>query len=216
MSYQNRKLIWALTQTGYLKTKEVEKAILALPREKFVPANVRQFAYDDVPLSIGQRQTISQPTTVVIMTEALEVKKTDKVLEIGTGSGWQGAILAKLTKKNVYSIERIHELVEFARSNLEQFKIANLKIIEGDGSKGYKKAAPYDKIIVTAACPEIPQPLIDQLKPGGKMVIPVGDHYTQEMFIVTKVGKKKIEKRSIGFFTFVPLMGKYGFKEKLG
>lgn len=215
MSYQNRKLLWKLRSEGHLKSEDLEQALVDLPREKFVPNNVRQFSYEDVPLSIGHRQTISQPTTVVIMTESLEIKKNDKILEIGTGSGWQGAILAKLTKKNVYSIETISELVKFAKSNVEQFKeIKNLKIIEGDGSKGYKKAAPYDKIIVTAASPEIPQPLIDQLKVGGKMVIPIGDYYNQQMFVITKISKTKISKTSIGFFSFVPLMGKYGFRKE--
>jgi len=216
MSYQNRKLIFELKKNGYLKSKELEQVLLDLPREKFVPGNVRQFAYQDIPLSIGKRQTISQPATVVIMTEALDVKKTDKILEIGTGSGWQGAILAKLTKKNVYSIERIPELVKFAKSNLEQFpEIKNLRIIEGDGSKGLKKYAPFDKIIVTAAAPEIPKTLIEQLKVGGKMVIPVGDYFSQEMFVVTRKSKTKTIKRRIGYFRFVPLLGKYGFKTKL-
>lgn len=215
MSYKNRKLIWALKKKGYLKSKELEQALVDLPREKFVPANVRQFAYQDIPLSIGKKQTISQPTTVVIMTEALDVQKTDKILEIGTGSGWQGAILSKLTKKNVYSIERIPELVRRAKSNIQQFReIKNLKILEGDGSKGLKKYAPYDKIIVTAAAPEIPKVLIDQLKIGGKMVIPVGDYYSQEMFVITKKTKTKTIKKRIGYFRFVPLMGKYGFSLK--
>ncbi len=216
MSYDNRKLIWALKQKGHLRSKAIEQALVDLPRDKFVPANVKRFAHEDIPLSIGKRQTISQPTTVVIMTEALDIKKTDKILEIGTGSGWQGAILAKLTKKNVYSIERIPELVKFAKSNLEQFpNIKNLKIIEGDGSKGLKKYAPFDKIIVTAASPEIPKPLIDQLKTGGKIVIPIGDYYSQKMIVGTKKTKTNMIKKSIGYFTFVPLMGKYGFKKKL-
>ncbi|MBU3904645.1 MAG: protein-L-isoaspartate(D-aspartate) O-methyltransferase [Nanoarchaeota archaeon] len=215
MSYQNRQLIWKMKKDGHLKSKEIEQALLELPREKFVPANVKRFAYENTPLDIGKRQTISQPATVVIMTEALDVKKTDKILEIGTGSGWQGAILAKLTKKNVYSVEHIPELVKFAKSNLEQFpEIKNLKIIKGDGSKGLKKYAPFDKIMVTAASPEVPKPLLDQLKVGGKMVIPYGDSYSQEMISITKKNKTKFDRASIGFFNFVPLLGKYGFKEK--
>ena len=214
MSYQNRKLIWKLKQDERLKSKELEEALIEFPREKFIPANVRQFAYQDIPLSIGKKQTVSQPTTVVIMTQALDIQKTDKILEIGTGSGWQGAILSYLTKKNVYSIECIPELVKIAKSNLQQFKIKNLKVSEGDGSKGLKKYASFDKIIVTAASPEIPQPLIDQLKIGGKMIIPIGDQFSQKMIIITKKSKTKIIKRSIGYFTFVPLMGKYGFKTK--
>ncbi|MDD5416792.1 MAG: protein-L-isoaspartate(D-aspartate) O-methyltransferase [Candidatus Aenigmarchaeota archaeon] len=214
MSYENRKLVSDIKQKGYLKSKELEQAILDLPREKFVSGSLKRFAYEDIPISIGHRQTVSQPSTVVIMTEALDVKKTDKILEIGTGSGWQSSILSKLTKKNVYTIERIHELAESAKSNIKEMGIKNVKVIEGDGSKGLKKYALYDKIIVTAASPELPKPLLDQLKIGGKMVIPLGDYYSQEMFVVTKRGKGKYDKVSIGFFNFVPLLGKYGFEER--
>lgn len=212
MSYENREMIWKIKQAGHLKSTELEKALLELPREKFVSASLKRFAYDDVPISLSHRQTVSQPTTVVVMTEALEVKKTDKILEIGTGSGWQAAILSKLTKKNVFTVETIHELVELARHNLAENKIKNVKVIEGDGSKGLKKYAPYDKIIVTAASPEIPQPLLDQLKIGGKMVVPIGDYYSQEMTVITKMSKTKYDKKFIGYFTFVPLIGKYGFE----
>jgi len=207
-------MIFDIKQKGYLKSPELEKALLDLPREKFVSGALKGFAYKDVPISIGHRQTISQPTTVVIMTEALKVKSTDKILEIGTGSGWQSAILSKLTKKNVYTIERIRSLVNQAKENLKELRIKNVKISEGDGSNGLKKYAPYNKIIITAACPEIPKPLLDQLKVGGIMVIPLGDYYSQEMFVITKRTKTKYDKVSIGYFNFVPLMGKYGFEEK--
>ncbi|MBU4124553.1 MAG: protein-L-isoaspartate O-methyltransferase, partial [Nanoarchaeota archaeon] len=132
MSYDNRKMIFDIKQKGYLKSPELEKALLDLPREKFVSGALKGFAYKDVPISIGHRQTISQPTTVVIMTEALKVKSTDKILEIGTGSGWQSAILSKLTKKNVYTIERIRSLVNQAKENLKELRIKNVKISEGD------------------------------------------------------------------------------------
>jgi len=212
MSYENRNLVWAIKQKGFLKTRELEQALLDTPRENYVPGNLKRFAYDDIPISIGHRQTVSQPTTVVVMTEALEVKKNDKILEIGAGSGWQAAILSRLTKKNVFTVETIHELVELAKHNLSENKIKNVKVIEGDGSKGLKKYAPYDKIIVTAASPEIPQPLLDQLKVGGKIVVPIGDYYSQEMTVVTKMSKTRFDKKFIGYFTFVPLIGKYGFE----
>ena len=129
-------------------------------------------------------------------------------------TGVQTCALPILTKKNVYSIERIPELVKLAKSNIQQFKIKNLKISNDDGTKGLKKYAPFDKIIVTAASPEIPTPLIDQLKIGGKMIIPIGDQYSQKMILITKKTKTKIIKKNIGYFTFVPLLGKYGFKTK--
>ncbi len=208
MVSENEKLIKIIKLRGYLKSKELEEAILKTPREDFIPENLKKLAYEDIPLSIGHGQTISQPSTVVVMTEALDVKQDNKILEIGAGSGWQTALLSKLANKGfVYTVEIVPELVRFAKSNLK--KIKNIKIIEGDGSLGLEEHAPYDRIIVTCACPEIPQPLIDQLK--GKMIIPIGNIYMQEMFIITKI-KSKIEKKSIGTFMFVPLKGKYGFK----
>jgi protein-L-isoaspartate(D-aspartate) O-methyltransferase len=147
------------------------------------------------------------------MTEALEVEKGQKILEIGTGSGWQASILSYLVgeKGFVYSIEIIEELAEFAKKNLKKLGIKNVEVVEKDGSEGLKEKAPFDRIIVTAACPDIPKTLIDQLKDGGIMVIPVGNLYLQDMLVVKKM-KGKIEKKSIGSFMFVPLVGKYGFK----
>ncbi|MCD6476888.1 MAG: protein-L-isoaspartate(D-aspartate) O-methyltransferase [Candidatus Aenigmarchaeota archaeon] len=208
------KLIWVMKQKGFLTKKDVAEAIYKTPREWFVGKNVKGFAYEDVPLSIGHGATISQPSTVAIMIEALDVKKTDKILEIGTGSGWQTAILAHLTKKNVYSIEIVKELVKFAKENIKKTKLKNIRIIEGDGSKGYKKYAPYDKIIVSAASPSIPDTLIKQLKVGGKLVIPVGDYQLQELILVEKISKTKIKKKKLGKFRFVALLGRYGFQKK--
>jgi protein-L-isoaspartate(D-aspartate) O-methyltransferase len=208
MVSENEKLVKIIKSKGYLKSRELEEAILKTPREDFIPENLKKLAYEDIPLPIGHEQTISQPSTVILMTEALDVKPDNKILEIGAGSGWQTALLSKLANKGfVYTIEIVPELVKFAKSNLK--KIKNVKIIKGDGSLGFKEHAPYDRIIVTCACPEIPQPLINQLE--GIMVIPIGNIYMQEMFIITKI-KSKIEKKSIGTFMFVPLKGKYGFK----
>jgi protein-L-isoaspartate(D-aspartate) O-methyltransferase len=147
------------------------------------------------------------------MTEALGLKEGDSVLEIGTGSGWQSAILSHLVgeKGHVYSIEILEELAEFARQNLNRVGIKNVDVFTGDGSLGMKDKAPFDKIIVTAASPEIPKPLLEQLKVGGTMVLPIGNLYLQEMYVVRKL-KNKVEKNSIGSFMFVPLVGKYGFK----
>lgn len=210
---ENEKLIEGIKCLDYLKSKNIEAALRKYKREHFVPEGMKHLAYRDFPISIGFNQTISQPSTVVAMTEALEVKKDDKVLEIGTGSGWQAAILSYLVEEKgfVYTIEIIEELAEFAKKNLKKLGIKNVEIFEKDGSEGLKEKAPFDKIIVTAACPDVPKPLLDQLKDGGTMVLPIGNLYLQDMFVVKK-SKGKIEKKSIGSFMFVPLVGKYGFK----
>jgi protein-L-isoaspartate(D-aspartate) O-methyltransferase len=210
---ENDKLIQGIRYLEYLKSKNVEDALRKYRREFFVPENCRQLAYRDFPISIGFNQTISQPSTVVAMTEALEIKQGEKVLEIGTGSGWQSAILSYLVgeKGHVYTIEILEELAEFARSNLNKVGIKNVEVIVKDGSLGLKEKAPFDKIIVTAACPDVPGPLLEQLKVNGMMVLPIGNLYLQEMLVIKKL-KDKIEKKSIGDFMFVPLVGKYGFK----
>jgi protein-L-isoaspartate(D-aspartate) O-methyltransferase len=210
---ENEKLIEGIKCLEYLKSKNIEDALRKIKREYFVPPSMKHLAYRDFPISIGFNQTISQPSTVVAMTEALEVKEGDKVLEIGTGSGWQAAILSELVgeKGFIYTIEIIEELAEFAKSNLKKLGMKNVEVFVKDGSEGLKEKAPFDKIIVTAACPDVPKPLLDQLKINGIMVIPVGNLYLQEMYVVKKL-KGKVEKKSIGSFMFVPLVGKYGFK----
>jgi len=210
---ENERLIKHIKSIGYLKSKNIENALRGVPREFFIPEAMKYLAYRDTPLYIGSNQTISQPSTVVAMTEALDVKEGQKILEIGTGSGWQAAILAKLVgeKGFVYTIEIVENLVKFAKENLEKLEIKNVKVIKGDGSLGLKKNAPFDRIVITAASPDIPKPLLKQLKVNGIMVIPVGNLYLQSMYIVKKL-KSGIKKKSIGSFMFVPLKGKYGFK----
>jgi len=163
-------------------------------------------------LPIGYEQTISQPTTVLIMTEALELKKGQKVLEVGAGSGYQAALIGNLVgaKGKVITTEIIPELAKFAKANLKKAKIKNAFVVEYDGSQGYGKEAPYDRIIVTAACPEIPKPLVDQLKEGGIIIAPVGSFLGQKMVKGTK-RKGGLETYSLGDFVFVPLKGKYGY-----
>jgi protein-L-isoaspartate(D-aspartate) O-methyltransferase len=210
---ENERLIEHIRDIGYLKSKKIEDSLRSIKRENFVPDAMKYLAYRDTPLYIGSNQTISQPSTVVAMTEALDVKEGQKILEIGTGSGWQSAILGKLVgeKGTVYTIEIIKELVEFAKENLEKVGIKNVKVLKGDGSKGLKKYAPYDRIVVTAGSPEIPKELTSQLKTNGILVIPVGNLYLQKMYVIKKL-KGKVEKKSIGSFMFVPLTGKHGFK----
>jgi len=202
---KRKNLVRFLIDSGVLKNKDLIKAFNSVPREKFVLKEFRQFAYVDEPLPILGGQTISQPTTVAIMSEALELKKGLKVLEIGAGSGYQAAILSKAVgpKGKIFTIERLPEVYKFAVKNLKDY--TNVKVILGDGSKGLPEEAPFDRIIVTAAAPKIPEKLIQQLKDGGIMVVPVGEGSSQKMFKIIK-HKNKIIKEDLGYFVFVPLI----------
>lgn len=213
---QRRKLIRRLIRDGVLKSNKVIKAMLKVPREEFVLPRNKDLAYSDMPLPIGYGQTISAPHMVAIMTEALDPNTGDKVLEIGTGSGYQAAILAEIVgdSGHVWTIERIKELAEFARSNLAKLSyLKRVDVICGDGTLGYPEGAPYDRIIVTAAAPKIPEPLIQQLKDGGRLVIPVGDLFIQHLLIIQKENGKIKQSVSVPC-VFVPLVGKYGYTEK--
>ena len=183
----------------------VLKAMEKVPRHKFVPEPLRAKAYTDFPLPIGHGQTISQPAIVAYMTEAADVSKNEKVLEIGTGSGYQAAILGELAKE-VYTIEIIPELAERARQMLAELGYKNVFVKAGNGYLGWPEHAPFDAIVVTAAPDEVPQTLVDQLAIGGKMVIPVGTTY-QEMVLIQKTRQGVTEKRTIPV-RFVPMTGK--------
>ncbi len=219
-SEQRRRLVERLVLEGVITSEKVRKAMLNVPREEFVPPSQKKWAYMDHPLPIGYGQTISAPHMVAIMTEKLDPEPGHIVLEIGTGSGYQAAVLAEIVAKqdpsrrgHVYTIERIPELVEFARSNLERTGyIDYVTVIHGDGTLGYPDKAPYDRIIVTAAAPDIPKPLIEQLKPGGIMVIPVGDLGLQRLLIVRKSVDGEIVVYEDTYCLFVPLIGEYGWK----
>ena len=208
---EKERLIQKLIFSGYLKSEEVIKAMSKVPRHEFVPPDQRRYAYEDNPLRIGSGQTISAPHMVAIMTEALEVSKEDKILEIGTGSGYQTAILAEMASKGeIYTLEKLSPIMEFAKKNLSRLGYKNIFVIEGDGTQGYKEKAPYDKIIVTAAAPKIPPLLISQLKSPGKLLIPLGGKMYQDLLLVEK-NKNKIERKNLGGCIFVPLIGKDGW-----
>lgn len=194
-----------------VKDERVLSAMRSVPRHLFVPAAYRDVAYSDCPLPIGRGQTISQPYIVAVMTELLAVKPEDRVLEIGAGSGYQAAILARLAK-TVISIERINEVAEMARENLSRFGIGNVMIITGDGTIGYPEQAPYDAVLITAATPEVPPPLIDQLAEGGRLVAPVGSRDLQELVRIIKKKDQAI-REFFGGVVFVPLLGRYGWNE---
>ncbi|MCM8815336.1 MAG: protein-L-isoaspartate(D-aspartate) O-methyltransferase [Candidatus Omnitrophica bacterium] len=192
-----------------ITNENVLSAFLRVPREEFVPLEMKNFAYDDCPLPIGFGQTISQPYMVAIMTELAEPEKKDKVLEIGTGSGYQTAILCEIGCV-VYSIERIPELAERAKQTLEKLGY-DPEIIIGDGTLGYQENSPYKIIIVTAGAPEIPKSLVEQLDENGRIIIPVGDMFSQELIRGIK-RKGKLIREFHGGCQFVPLMGKEGWK----
>ena len=184
-----------------------------VPRHEFVPASLRAQAYNDHPLPIGYNQTISQPFIVAFMTEKLEPKPTDKVLEIGTGSGYQAAVLAELVRE-VYTIEIVEPLARRAEADLKRLGYTNVLVRAGDGYKGWPEAAPFDAVIVTCAPDHVPQPLADQLKEGGRMIIPVGTAGDQELYIFRKQGER-VEKRAVLAARFVPMTGQKGAGAKL-
>jgi|SRR3989338_1776596 len=192
---------------------EEVKAFTEVKREDFIPETFKNKAYLDAPLPLLRGKTISQPTTVMIMTAALEIKDGEKIFEVGTGSGYQAAILAKLAGSGkVVSTEVIPELVGFARTNLKKAKIKNVDVYEADGSRGFEKEGEFDKIIITAACKEFPQPLLDQLKIGGIIIGPVGSKDEQIMIKATKLGNGRLELEFLGPFLFTPMYGRYGFE----
>lgn len=195
-----------------IKDEAVLKAMLKVPRHLFVPESHRHLSYEDMALPIGEGQTISQPFVVAFMTQALELKPTDKVLEIGTGSGYQAAILAELAKE-VYTIEIIPTLAKRAEETLQKLGYKNVKIKVGDGYFGWKEHAPFDAIIVTCAPEDVPQPLIEQLKDGGRMVIPVGKRYVQQLYVLRKEGGKVVKKAVLDVL-FVPMLGEAGKRTK--
>ncbi len=195
-----------------ISDERVLAAMLKVERHLFVPLPLRNHAYDDAALPIGEGQTISQPFTVAVMTEALCVKELDKILEIGTGSGYQAAILAEMGAR-VFTIERISSLLRNARRTLEELNVRFVSK-ESDGTIGWSQFAPYDGVVVTAGAPEIPKALVEQLKIGGKLVVPVGSHSFQQMKVITKLNDdNEFEVIDKADFKFVPLIGREGWPE---
>ena len=184
-------------------------AMKEIPRHLFVPSPYDKSAYEDCPLPIGNGQTISQPYIVALMTELLMPQPTDNILEIGTGCGYQAAVLAALVSK-VFSVERISEVAELAKANLKNVGCKNVEVIVGDGTTGYLQKAPYDGIIITAATPSVPKPLIEQLTQGGRLVAPVGGREIQELIRLRKTDGFLSEERH-GGVRFVPLIGECGW-----
>ena len=214
---EREELIEHLIRWGYLRKPEVIKAFKNVPRHEFVPENVGDYSYADQPLSIGHGQTISAPSMIAIMMESLDFACGQKVLEIGAGSGYNAALTAEIVgeKGKVITIERVAELAGFAKSNLERTGYGRVKVVVGDGTRGYKKEAPWDRILVTACAPNLPKPLTEQLKIGGKLGAPVGQHYMfQTWTVVEKLDGGKLKIQEHGGCSFVPLIGEYGWKKE--
>ena len=189
-----------------IKDRRVLDVMADIPRERFVPEENRHLAYEDIPLPIGLDQTISQPFIIALMTEALELTGTERVLEIGTGSGYQAAILAGLARQ-VVTVERLPKLADTAREVLDSLNYSNIEIHLSEETLGWPESAPYEAILVTAGAPEVPSELVAQLTIGGRMVIPVGSRYLQELVKITRQ-KKKNRVENLGGCRFVSLIGK--------
>lgn len=189
-----------------IRDSRVLAAIQSVPRHEFVPAELRAHAYEDRPLPIGYDQTISQPYIVAFMTEQLAPQPTQRVLEIGTGSGYQAAVLAKLVAE-VYTIEIVEPLAKRATADLSRLGFENVHVRAGDGYQGWPEAAPFDAIIVTCAPEHVPEPLVRQLKDGGRMIIPVGESGRQQLYVLEK-RSGKVERRAVLPVRFVPMTGK--------
>ena len=195
-----------------IKNSRVIEAFLKIERHKFIPTEAKRKAYEDFPIPIGEGQTISQPYIVALMTECLDLKGNEKVLEIGTGSGYQAAILAELANQ-IYTVERIPALAQRAKETLQELGYSNVKVKVDDGTLGWPEEAPFSRIIITAAAPDVPFPLIEQLAEGGKMVLPLGERFSQVLTIIEKK-KGKIKQKAVCGCIFVPLIGKYAYKSR--
>ena len=215
---QREKLVIRLEKNGYIQSEQVRDAILNVPREFFVTPELQSRAYDDTPLPTSNGQTISAPHMNAMMCELLDLHSGEKVLEIGTGSGYHAALVGYIVSKgknpgHVYTIERIKELFDFASDNLKRAHMNEFVTgFYGDGTLGCTKNAPYDKILVTAAGPQVPKPLLDQLAEGGKLCIPIGhQRWSQKLIIISKIDGK-IEENEVSSVMFVPLIGEHGFE----
>ena len=208
--YRRMQMVEALERLG-IRDRRVLDAMREIPRDFFVPEAYRHAAYsEDVSINIGEGQTISQPRVVASMTEAAHIGPDDRVLEIGTGSGYQAAVLAHLARF-VFSIERLAPLARKAKSRLDALGIENVSIKVMDGTLGWRALAPYDAILVTAAAPEVPEPLIEQLVDGGRLVVPVGARETQVIRVVERRGDRCVTSDLQGA-CFVPLIGRHGWQ----
>ncbi|MEW5955687.1 MAG: protein-L-isoaspartate(D-aspartate) O-methyltransferase [Candidatus Micrarchaeota archaeon] len=209
--HSNRELAEYLRSQGWLKTPSLVKAFEKTDRTKFIPPAYAEHAYLDTPLPTLEGQTISAPSVVALMTEALQPKAGQKILEVGSGSGYQAAVIAEAIglKGRLYTVESVPALFDYAKQKLSAYE--NVEVVYADGSLGLPDKVPFDGIIVTAGAPSVPKALFDQLKEGGRLVIPVGQRYFQDLLLVRKVDGKPLTENLLSV-AFVPLIGKQGFK----
>jgi protein-L-isoaspartate(D-aspartate) O-methyltransferase len=219
------KLVDNLVKQGKLRSPQVIRALREVPRAKFLPLETREYSSSDMPLQIGNGQSVSAPHMVAIMNEALQLKVGNRVLEVGAGCGWHAATLAEIVAPkeaprsewgHVYTIEVVQSLADAARKNIMNAGYGDrVTIITGDGSRGYAEKAPFDRVLVAAAAPRVPKPLLDQLKSGGTLLVPVGDaSLFQTLKKVTKNVDGRVQEENLGRVAFVPLIGEHGFPPK--
>ncbi|MEM2874490.1 MAG: protein-L-isoaspartate(D-aspartate) O-methyltransferase [Candidatus Hadarchaeales archaeon] len=213
---EREDLVQNLVRWGYLRSPHLIAAFRRVPRHEFVPKNMRKYAYSDQPLPVGHGQTISAPSMIAIMMESLEVDRNQRVLEIGTGSGYNAALLAEVVGSGgrVVSVERIRELADRASENLRKTGYGWVEVVVGDGTCGHEEGAPWDRILVTACAPRIPEPLIQQLAEGGRLGAPVGEHSLMQTWVVAGKRGGKVDVTEHGGCSFVPLIGRYGWPEE--
>jgi protein-L-isoaspartate(D-aspartate) O-methyltransferase len=212
--YRRAQMVEALVRGG-INDRRVLEVMSSVPRHLFVPEALRHQAYsDDVSINIGDGQTISQPRIVALMTQAAQIRPSDRVLEIGTGSGYQAAVLSQLAQF-VFSVERVSSLARQAKVVLDQLQIENVSVKVMDGTLGWRAQAPFDAILVTAGAPEVPAPLVEQLTDGGRLVVPVGPRDTQVLKVVQRRGQRTMVSELKGA-CFVPLIGRHGWNETSG
>ena len=207
---KRRRLVETVRGQGVTHPR-VLQAVADVPRHRFVPDAVLRRAYEDTALPIGFGQTISQPSIQALYLQVLEIGAGDRVLEVGTGSGYQTALLAALSA-NVYSVERIPQLAVRARQALDEVGYRNVALLTGDGTVGWSRYAPYDAILVAAAAPDVPATLVDQLTPGGRLLIPIGDRESQTLTLVTRTESGEYEQKAVTGCVFVPLIGRFGWE----
>jgi protein-L-isoaspartate(D-aspartate) O-methyltransferase len=217
MKDKREELVERLLDYGYLKSEKVKKAMLKVPREEFIPPQNKQYAYLDQPLPIGKGQTISAPHMVAMICEKLDLEEGMIILEIGSGFGYNAAVVAEIIgpEGHLYTTERIESLAKAAEENLKRTGYDNVTVLHIDGTKGYAKEAPYDRIYGTASAPKIPEPLKEQLKVGGRLLAPVGtDTYAQELVCMVRVSENEFKTSKLGGVVFVPMIGEHGWPEK--
>ncbi len=212
---KRRRLVERIEAQG-IRDPRVLRAVARVPRHRFVPDAVVRRAYEDSALPIGYGQTISQPSLQALYLERLEIGPDDRVLEVGAGSGYQTALLAEMSS-NVYAVERIPELTQRAREILDDLGYGNVALVTKDGTVGWSKYAPYDAILVAAAAPGLPESLYRQLRPGGRLLIPLGDRHHQQLTLVRRTGEGEgedsMEQETVTGCVFVPLIGRFGWSE---